>query len=68
MLRVRDWQKWQKAKVFAAGFCVLLAIVCTGGLEATGTEEMPWGQGALFFSGLAFLLVWSFFKHDGQHD
>lgn len=48
MMRVTDWQRWQRAKYITVGVLWLLALICIGGTE--GTEMPP-------YSGLGVLLL-----------
>lgn len=56
MMRVTDWQRWQRAKTAGVGVLWLLALVCIGGTE--GDEMPPYaGLGVLLLAFAAALIA-----------
>lgn len=63
MMRVTNWQRWQRFKVVLAVLAFVVALSCAGGLESTGAEPIPSRDGFIASMTVLGLLAWSINKH-----
>lgn len=59
MMRVTNWQRWQRTKIAVAVTTFVIALGCAGGLEAEGTEPIPSTTGFLFWISVTGLLAYN---------
>jgi len=59
MMRVTNWQRWQRTKIAVAVTAFVIALGCIGGLEAEGTEPIPSASGFLFWISVTGLLTYN---------
>ncbi len=65
-MKVVDWRKWQRAKMFVVLILTLIALACAGGLEAEGTEPIPSVGGFIAAMSCAALLLYNIIQCDRQ--
>lgn len=63
MMRVTNWQRWQRFKIALAILAFVVALSCAGGLESTSAEPIPSRDGFIASMTVLGLLVWSINKH-----